>query len=126
MGLVQREIEAAGISTISLSGIPDLTASVRVPRLAAVERPLGYQLGLPGDHHGQAAVLLSTLQAVEKMAIPGSIAHLPFGWPATAQALSAEPEEKPPIVKYLLRHPWHIRNLFNREVPQAQQTELAA
>ena len=48
MGLVQREIEAAGISTISLSMMPELTQSVGVPRIAAIEHPFGLTLGLPG------------------------------------------------------------------------------
>ena len=42
-------IEAAGISTITLSSIPDLTGAVSVPRLAAIEYPLGYLFGQPGD-----------------------------------------------------------------------------
>jgi hypothetical protein len=31
--------------------------------------------------------------------------------------LNANPEEQPPIVNYLLRHPWHIPNLFKRKIP---------
>jgi hypothetical protein len=87
---------------------------------------LGYQLGSPGDTAGQAAVLRSTLRALAEMERPGSIAHLPFEWPVSAGELSAEPQDKPPIVKYLLRHPWHVRNLFNREVPSGAQAALAA
>lgn len=74
---------------------------------------------------GQAAVLRSTLLALAEMEEPGGVAHLPFTWPASAGELNAEPAEKPPIVKYLLRHPWHVRNLFNREVPGPQQVYKA-
>jgi len=49
VGLVQREIEAARFSTISLSMTPELTASVGAPRIAAVEHPFEMSLGLPGD-----------------------------------------------------------------------------
>jgi hypothetical protein len=94
--------------------------------LAAIERPLGYQLGWPGDHNGQLAVLRSTLQAMVEMEKAGIVAHLPFEWPSAVEGLSAEPPEKPPIVKYLLRYPWHIRNLFNRRVPDSQPENLAA
>lgn len=114
---MQREIETAGISTITLSGIPDLTASVNVPRLAAIERPLGYLLGQPGDKNGQLAVLTSTLQLLAEIKKPGSIVHLPFEWPETANGLNSHPEEQPPIVKYLLRHPWNIPNLLKRNIP---------
>jgi hypothetical protein len=117
VGLVQREIEAAGMSTITLSSIPDLTATARVPRLAAIAHPLGYLLGQPGDQEGQTAVLRATLHALAEMTRPGSVVHLPFEWPASARRLSARPPKTPPIGRYLLRHPWHLPNLLSRNVP---------
>jgi hypothetical protein len=124
VGLVQREIERAGISTITLSSIPELTASVSVPRLAAIEHPLGFLLGQPGDAEGQMEVLRATLQAVMEIREPGSVIHLPFTWPAAAGRLSAKPPQTPPIVRYLMRHPWHIPNLFARDVPVSQRAEM--
>ena len=121
MGLVQRKIEAAGFSTITLSSIPDLTSAVGVPRLAAIEHPLGYLLGQPGDAEGQTAVLRSVLHALAGTTAPGSVVHLPFEWPESARRLNAHPPKTPPISRYLLRHPWHIPNLFSRNVPTAQQ-----
>jgi hypothetical protein len=109
------------MSTITLSSIPDLTSAVGVPRLVAIEYPLGYLLGQPGDREGQTAVLRSTLQALTKMSRPGSITHLPFEWPTSARRLSARPPKTPPISRYLLRHPWHIPNLFSRDVPGPQR-----
>jgi D-proline reductase (dithiol) PrdB len=128
VGLVQREIEAAGLSTITLSSIPDLTSAVGVPRLAAIEYPLGYLLGQPGDRDGQVEVLRATLRALVETTWSGSVAHLPFKWPASARRLSARPPKTPPISKYLLRHPWLIPNLFSRDVPalQSAQTREAA
>jgi hypothetical protein len=123
VGLVQREIESAGLSTIILSSIPDLTAAVGVPRLAAIEYPLGYLLGQPGDPEGQTAVLRATLQSLAEMTRPGSVSHLPFEWPASARRLSARPPRTPPISKYLMRHPWLIPNLFSRDVPALQSVE---
>jgi betaine reductase len=111
------------MSTITLSSIPDLTVSVGVPRLAAIEYPLGYLLGQPGDREGQTEVLRATLQALAGMTGPGSLIHLPFEWPASARRLSARPPKTPPISQYLLRHPWHIPNLFSRNVPAPQQVE---
>jgi hypothetical protein len=113
------------MSTITLSSIPDLTAAVSVPRLAAIEHPLGYLLGQPGDQEGQTAVLRSTLHALAEMTGPGSVIHLPFEWPASARRLSARPPQAPPISRYLLRHPWHIPNLFSRDVPASQRVNLA-
>ncbi len=113
------------MSTITLSGIPDLTAAVSVPRLAGIEHPLGYLLGQPGDEEGQTTVLRLTLQALAQMTRPGSVTHLPFEWPASARRLSARPPKAPPISRHLKRHPWLIPNLFSRDVPDAQQAELA-
>jgi hypothetical protein len=113
------------MSTITLSSIPDLTATASVPRLAAIEHPLGYLLGRPGDSDGQKAVLHATLQALVEITGPGSVTHLPFQWPASSRKLNAHPPKTPPIVKYLRRHPWHIPNLFSRDVPASQQVEPA-
>ena len=107
------------MSTITLSSIPDLTAAVGAPRIAAIEHPLGYLLGQPGDKECQTAVLRSTLQALAEMTRPGSVTHLPFEWPASARRLNAHPAVPPPIQRYLLRRPWHIPNFFSRDVPAA-------
>ena len=118
MGLAQREIEAAGITTISLSNIPDLTAAVGVPRIAAIEQPFGQIVGKPGDKDGQRAVLRGALEAVEEMKVPGSIKHLPFEWSGTAKEARSHLPEPPPIVGYLKRHPWHLPRLLSRNVPR--------
>ena len=113
------------MSTITLSSIPELTAAVGVPRLAAIEAPLGYLVGRPGDQEGQTAVLLATLRALAEMTGPGSVSHLPFEWPDSARRLSARPPKTPPISRYLMRHPWQIPNLFSRDVPNLQRAEPA-
>jgi len=118
VGLVQRQIEAAGFSTIALSNIPDLTAAVCAPRIAAIEYPFGLTVGLPGDQAGQQAALRATLAAVAEMTTPGSVRHLPFALPESAGNLNTRPPKAPPIVKYLVRHPWHVPNLWRHEVPE--------
>ena len=117
MGLVQRQIEAAGFSTITLSNIPDLTAAVSVPRIAAIEYPFGLTAGLPGDDAGQRAALGATLAALQEMSTPGSVRHLPFALPEAMSDLNIHPPESPPIAKYIARHPWYLPNLSRREVP---------
>jgi D-proline reductase (dithiol) PrdB len=111
----------AGISTIVLSSIPELTASVGVPRLAAIEHPLGYLVGRPDDQTGQMAVLRAVLQALGTIKTPGGIVHLPFEWPAEGKKLRTRPQKAPPITRYLLRHPWQIPNLFSRDVPGSRR-----
>ncbi len=117
VGLAQREIEAAGFSTITLSPIPDLTGAVSVPRLAAIEYPLGRTFGQPGDQDGQLAVLRATLHALETLDRPGSIASLPFTWPEPPGEAQLHPLQEPTIVSYLKRHPWDLPRLLRRNVP---------
>lgn len=116
MGLAQREIERAGMTTVALSNIPDLTAAVSVPRLVGIEHPFGQTVGKPGDKDGQRAVLRGTLDAVDEMKIPGSIKYLPFEWPGTAKEAHAHPLKPPPIASYLKRHPWYLPKLLSRNV----------
>jgi hypothetical protein len=116
VGLAQREVERAGISTIALSTIPELTSSVSVPRLAGIEHPFGQTMGRPGDSDRQRGVLLAALEALETMRVPGSVAHLPFEWNGTRKETKAEPKVAPPIADYLKWHPWELPRLFLRDV----------
>jgi D-proline reductase (dithiol) PrdB len=117
VGLVQREIEAAGFTTITLSPVPDLTASVSAPRVAAIEYPLGRSLGQPDDAAGQMAVLRATLAALETIRTPGGVVHLPFEWPEPPKLVRNHPPEDPPIARCLARNPWFLPKLLSRNVP---------
>jgi hypothetical protein len=116
VGLAQREIEQAGITTITLSNIPDLTAAVSVPRLVAIEHPFGQIMGSPGNKEVQRAVLWGALEAVETMKTPGSIKRLAFEGSGTAN--ESQRHQPPPIVSYLVRHPWDLPRLLSRNVPR--------
>lgn len=118
MGLAQRAIEQAGFASIAVSNIPDLTAAVGVPRLAAIEYPFGRTLGQPGDREGQLAVLRAILQAMIESEEPGSIRHLPFEWPETPKEVRAHRSAPPPIAGYLKRYPWQLPRLLSRNIPE--------
>lgn len=117
MGLAQREIEVAGISTVALSNIPALTAAVGVPRLVGIEYPFGQIMGAPGAAQDQKAVLQGALDAVVEMQRPGTIRSLPYIWSGTRSATQIHPRKPPPIAGYLKRHPWHLPKLFSRQIP---------
>jgi hypothetical protein len=121
VGLVQCEIEAAGFSTISLSMMPQLTASAGAARIAAVEHPFGLTLGSPSDDSGQRAVLRATLQALAMISEPGGVVDLPFEWNQDAK-LDTLPPQLPPIASYLRRHPWAFPRFFNRTPPDRTAT----
>jgi D-proline reductase (dithiol) PrdB len=117
VGLVQREIEAAGIPTISLSPIVAFTALVGAPRIAAIEHPPGRLLGKPGDAAWQMAVLEATFVALMTIDEPGGVVQLPFEWPETPRQARSYPQEPPPISKYLKKHPWMLRKFMVKEIP---------
>ena len=117
MGLVAHELEALGLSTLTLSCMPELTGAVGISRLVGIEYPHGRTLGQPGDRRGQLDVLRATFQAVEAMDQPGSVHHLPFRWPESRAKAISHPPVPSPIAAYLKTHPWHLRKLVTRTIP---------
>jgi hypothetical protein len=79
---VQREVEAWGISTISLSNNPAVTQRVNPPRWARVRFPRGSMLGEPGNRDKQLAVLRDILAALETILEPGGHVELAYRWEA--------------------------------------------
>ena len=119
MGLVQRVLEASGISTVALSMIPELTRAVGVPRLAGISYPMGRPMGRPHDADGQRAVLRQTLQLLGDASGPDSYIDLPFEWPESpSKARNASKDlAPPPIVELLQKKPWLLARLYSGRIP---------
>lgn len=80
MGLIAREIEAAGIPTVSLSSALSITQAVQPPRSVFVDFPLGRTAGKAHDVANQLAILRAALGRFAEQAEPGEIETLPFEW----------------------------------------------
>ena len=80
MGLVQREIEKAGIPTIGVSIVREYTEKVQPPRTVYVKWPFGHPLGEPGNIKQQRAVVLEAFRVLYAATTPGEIVDLPFRW----------------------------------------------
>lgn len=57
VGLIQRQIEYAGITTVSISLLREITETTRPPRALFVPFPLGYPLGEPNKADLQTRVI---------------------------------------------------------------------
>ena len=78
--LVQREIEAAGIATVSVTVCPDITERLCVPRAVALRFPMGCPFGASMDASMQLRVLRDALSLLETAKAPGEIVRLPYDW----------------------------------------------
>jgi D-proline reductase (dithiol) PrdB len=58
-GLVQSIIEKAGIATVSISLLTEITQRVKPPRALVVDQSLGYPLGEPNNPELQKRIMLA-------------------------------------------------------------------
>jgi hypothetical protein len=80
VGLIQNIIEAAGVATVSMTTMPEITLGVGVPRAAQVRFPLGTPFGEPGERDVQRAILLDALSLIWEATAPGYVYRLPYRW----------------------------------------------
>lgn len=80
VGLVQGAIEAAGISTVSISVRPEVTINMLVPRAVYIHFPTGNPMGEAGQPAQQRAILLGVLRALEAITQPGTVLDMPYRW----------------------------------------------
>lgn len=121
MGLVQRVLEAGGISTVALSMVPAFTERVGVPRLAGIAYPMSRPLGRPHDADGQRAVLASLLQVLGDARGPGTYVELPYTWPESVSEARKSSEAPPPIAELLARKPWLLPRLYAGDIPRHER-----
>ena len=79
-GLIQREIEAAGIPTVGVSVCRDITYHLQVPRAVALRFPLGNPFGPSMDATMQSRVLRDALSLIHAVQTPGEAVNLPYDW----------------------------------------------
>ena len=70
VGLIQRAVEEAGISTVSITLIESMTKKVKPPRALAVPYPFGHPLGEPNNPALQHAIIAEALALLEDEAPP--------------------------------------------------------
>lgn len=80
MGLIAREIERAGIPTVTVSVVREASLRAPAPRNVFVPFRLGQIFGEPGADVQQRAVLMDALTAFGRVRDPGGILDLPHRW----------------------------------------------
>jgi D-proline reductase (dithiol) PrdB len=70
VGLIQSVIEKAGIPTVSITLLREITKRVAPPRALFVDFPFGYPLGAPNDAALQMRIILSALALLTETAPP--------------------------------------------------------
>jgi len=93
VGLIQGQIEKAGIPTMSVTVVPYVTRNMLVPRAAYVRFPIGNPIGETGNADQQRLVLGAVLDTFEAIEEPGTTVELPFRWRRVASHIIDEDVE---------------------------------
>jgi D-proline reductase (dithiol) PrdB len=80
VGLLAREIEACGVTTVALALVRELAEIVKAPRMLYLHWPFGHALGEPDKRDQQYTVLHDAISMVRCAPRPGLIVDLPYQW----------------------------------------------
>ena len=80
MGLLAREVEAAGVTTVGLALVREVAIAAHAPRLLFVHWPFGHALGEPGRVEQHRTVLRDMLSMARRAPRPGLVVDLPYRW----------------------------------------------
>ena len=70
VGLIQRQVEYAGITTVSISLLREITEKTRPPRALFVPFPLGYPLGEPNNAELQTRIIRAAFALLSRNDCP--------------------------------------------------------
>jgi len=80
VGLIQREIEAHGIPTASITIVRKFTEDVMAPRAMFLKWPLGHPVGEPFKKAEQTFIVKKALNLLLEVKEPGTIVDPHFPW----------------------------------------------
>ena len=70
VGLIGAAIERAGMSTVSISLLREVTEVIRPPRALFVPYPMGYPLGAPQQPALQHRIIAAALSLLKRTNVP--------------------------------------------------------
>jgi len=80
VGLLAREIEACGVTTVALALVHELAIAVKAPRMLFLHWPFGHALGEPGNRLQQLTILHDAFSMACAAPRPGLVVNLPYQW----------------------------------------------
>jgi hypothetical protein len=80
VGLLAREIEARGVTTVALALVKEVAVAAHAPRFLYLHWPFGHALGEPGNVAQQRTVLHDMLSMAVSAPRPGLVVDLPYRW----------------------------------------------
>jgi len=80
VGLLAREVEACGVTTVALALVRELAVEVKAPRMLFLRWPFGHALGEPGNRLQQCTILHDVLSMARVAPRPGLVVDLPYRW----------------------------------------------
>jgi hypothetical protein len=80
VGLLAREIEARGVTTVGLALVKEVALAAHAPRFLYLHWPFGHALGEAGNVAQQRTVLHDMLSMAVIARRPGLVVELPYRW----------------------------------------------
>ena len=80
IGLIQNELENAGLVTMCMTLKPEVTHFMRIPRAAYVRYPYGYPLGPAFQPELQREIMRKGMELITAITEPETIVKLPYRW----------------------------------------------
>ena len=80
VGLVQREIEHQGISTVGISLLRRISETVKPPRTYFIRYPFGHAMGEPFNRKQQMSIFKDCMGLLKSAQKPGIIVDSPYRW----------------------------------------------
>lgn len=84
-GLIARELERGGLSTICLVTLKEVARQIRLPRAVFINFPFGRTLGPAHQTPLQMSILTDVTRALRTLDRPGKIVDLPYKWEGTLE-----------------------------------------
>lgn len=103
--MLARLIESLGITTVTVTMMPELALKMRAPRVVGVEFPFGHSFGTPHNDELMLKVSRAACEALEEAGEPGYRLDVDAEWPVPLEVAykSWHPPKPSPIVAQLLK-----------------------